>query len=447
MELNTTSNYFILGENKSHFFRDFPALLAVDYPTSTCRIVAMDDLFNTPSYNALTDTVFILQTDQTAAAFRKMARNHLHLIVQHPCIIILPDALYKTERTIWSALGFSDVLPEEKTTPFTLTKSIEYILEKNRIVSNKESQDKIYEQAFHNSAMPSMIYDIENLKIIEVNEAAIQQYGYSREEFLHLSPLELHPENSRNKAVLIFENLAPHHEYRNTHEHARKDGSIFHADIQSNSIRYKNVRARSIVVIDITQNLEYQKALLQSEQRFKTLVQESGDLILIVNTKGVIQYSSTNHWTILGFQEKDLLNRNILEMVHEEDRADMQEFINSLSHSKRLYSKAFRTINGHGKLVWLEAIGSNAIDEPGVNGLVLNTRDISNRVESENKLRGISERFATIAQATSDAIYEYDFDEQFIQLTGVGYHVLLGFGYENDRMTYEQYKSMIHPKD
>lgn len=446
MKLNTTGANYVLGESKPGFFHAYiDHILAISH-NSTCRTALLDDLILSNEV-AVPNTVYILQVDCSANDFRKKIGKKLEEFIASPCVVIIPRVSYQSERSVWISIGFDDAMPDEFLNEFSLTKSLEYAFERHELVNRLDTRDRIYEQVFHNNAMPSMIYNLETLSIIEVNEAAILQYGYSREEFLSISPLVLHPEENRARAEVIMRNLTPNLEYRNTHEHLRKDGTSFQAQIQSNSISYKGKSARSISVVDITQNLEYQKALLNSEQRFKTLVQESGDLILILNSKGVIQYSSTNHWTILGFKENDLLLRNVLELVHEEDRGEMQEFINSLSHSKRLYSNPFRTTNGHGKIVWLEAIGTNAIYEPGINGLVLNTREITNRIESENKLRGISERFAAIAQATSDAIYEYDFTEQYIQLTGIGYHVLLGFGYDNDRMTLDQYKALVHPKD
>jgi PAS domain S-box-containing protein len=116
---------------------------------------------------------------------------------------------------------------------------------------------------FQLSPLPKLVFDLETLQFLDVNEAAISQYGYSREEFLQLTIQQLRPAGDAPLSVEILTELqgtlfaTAHHAIT----HQKKNGGKIIVDIQSNPIIYKGKNARIAVISDITENLNYIHAI------------------------------------------------------------------------------------------------------------------------------------------------------------------------------------------
>ncbi|HEY0899603.1 MAG TPA: PAS domain S-box protein, partial [Sphingobacteriaceae bacterium] len=93
----------------------------------------------------------------------------------------------------------------------------------------------------------------------------------------------------------------------------------------------------------------------------------------------------------------DLLGKNVFSLIHEEDRQQVLESFNRLKSEKRVKTAPFRFKDGHGEYRWLESIGTNLLTDPAVKGIVVNSKDITERInyiqaieEQNTRLREIS---------------------------------------------------------
>jgi PAS domain S-box-containing protein len=126
----------------------------------------------------------------------------------------------------------------------------------------KESE-KRYSDLFHFSPLPKWVFDIETLMFLDVNQAAIDNYGYSREEFLSMTIKEMWPPTQipeMEKDFLIDEKQRSA-TFHGVVVHKKKSGELRQVDIQSNAIRYKGKRAKIVAVNDITERLTYIQAI------------------------------------------------------------------------------------------------------------------------------------------------------------------------------------------
>lgn len=343
--------------------------------------------------------------------------------------------------------GVSDYLLKNDLSSSQLQKSIVYSIERYRINSQLKASEAKYKTLFRASPMPKWIYDIQTLKFVDVNDAALSHYGYSREEFMSMTIRDIKPHGERGtmKEAVAENNNSDKiiAEYR----HQKKNGDIIDVEVQSSSIDLNGLKARVVLVTDITQRLASENALYASEQRYKTLVQESGDLISIISEDGEIQYSSPNHRPILGWDDDNLKGHNIVEFVHPDDTHKVREFYKSLVVRKRTYSNPYRVKNSKGKWTWIESIGTNAINDKEVKGLLLNSRDVTLRIKNERQLKEVNDRFAAIAKATSDAIYDYDYLTGEIFLAGSSYQALLGYEFKDNTTDNAFFVSALHPDE
>ncbi len=366
---------------------------------------------------------------------------------QVPLVVLTAFANQEFQHKSFS-FGVSDYLLKEELGAAQLYKSITYSIERQKNNMRLRESEEKYRNLFQLSPLPMWIYDTDSLRILDVNDAAIRHYGYSRNEFLGRTIVDIRPEEDIAEFHAALLEVRQKREYRTGYfRHKKKNGEIIDVQIESNDIEIEGHKARLVLSIDITHRLMAERALKASEKRFKSLIQEGGDLITILTPEGTIKYASPNHDAILGFSAETVTGRNIAEFIHPEDLERCRQLYRDLLIKKRIFSSQIRMRNASGRYLWIECIATNALADEAVQGLVINSRDVTARVENERQIRETNERFEAIARATSDAIYDLDFQSQKIYISGSNYHALFGYVFENHTTDVEFFKSCIHPDE
>jgi PAS domain S-box-containing protein len=171
------------------------------------------------------------------------------------------------------ALGISDYLLKDELTPIILYKSIIYAIERNRHFDELQKSEKRYSELFHLSPLPMWVYDLETLAFLDVNQAAIQHYGYDRQDFLsktleHIRPLEDLPLlHNALKAFREGNSLYPKRVFR----HVKKSGEIIKVEIESSVILFNQREAKLVLVNDITEKVQYIETIETQNRTFKEI--------------------------------------------------------------------------------------------------------------------------------------------------------------------------------
>ncbi|WP_199248070.1 PAS domain S-box protein [[Phormidium] sp. ETS-05] len=139
---------------------------------------------------------------------------------------------------------------------------------------------------------------------------------------------------------------------------------------------------------DVTDRLKAAEALAKSEAKFRSLIQNSSDLITILEPDGIVRYASPALEKITGFKPEDLIGKNVLEIVHPKDSFLItKEFENLVNNPSHLVSVELRCRQRDGSWCWLEVTCSNLLADPAVTGIVVNSRDITERKRADSILR------------------------------------------------------------
>lgn len=155
------------------------------------------------------------------------------------------------------------------------------------------------------------------------------------------------------------------------------------------------------IVQDISKRKESDLRLELSEQRFRSLVQHSYDMICILDLEGNYLYTSDSMEHNLGYKSEELAGVNALTLVHPDDLFFAQQSILRL-HTEKLVRDLppFRFRCKSGSWHWIESVGTNLVDDPAVGGIVVNARDVTDRKMLQEKLaREVEERRITINKA------------------------------------------------
>lgn len=127
-----------------------------------------------------------------------------------------------------------------------------------------------------------------------------------------------------------------------------------------------------------------EQALRASEKRFRALIENSADVIALLSADGVILYESPAVQRMLGYQPEDLLGHNAFELLHPDDVASGALLFEQILREPRTpFTEQIRYRCKGGEWRWVEATGANLLDEPDVEAIVVNYRDISERKQAE----------------------------------------------------------------
>ena len=140
--------------------------------------------------------------------------------------------------------------------------------EKMMTARKLELSEKNYRTIFLKSPLPKWVYDLETLRFLEVNEAAVRLYGYSQKEFLKMSIKDIRPVEDVEQLLKDVMKIKKGTDLRQgVWKHVRKNGEIILVELTAHSIDYNNTRARMVIVNDITEKKKLQDEL--EEQQLK----------------------------------------------------------------------------------------------------------------------------------------------------------------------------------
>jgi diguanylate cyclase (GGDEF)-like protein/PAS domain S-box-containing protein len=127
--------------------------------------------------------------------------------------------------------------------------------------------------------------------------------------------------------------------------------------------------------------------LKQSEARFASLVRNASDVVTVVEIDSTITYASPSSQRTLGYSSGDLDGTRFVDLVHEDDKTRALSFISAASEGEELTGTIeFRVRRRDGSFIYTETQRTNLLHDPNVHGIVLTTRDVSERREFEEQL-------------------------------------------------------------
>ena len=136
-----------------------------------------------------------------------------------------------------------------------------------------QESEKRYSDIFHLSPQPMWIININNATFLDVNNAALEQYGYTREEFMVMKVGDLRPDADKQKVYDLLKDNREHSIFENIGiwTHIKKDGTELKVEIRSKSITFKNTDAKIILATDMTERLNHLEALENQNEKLKEI--------------------------------------------------------------------------------------------------------------------------------------------------------------------------------
>lgn len=197
------------------------------------------------------------------------------------------------------------------------------ITEHNKIQHDLKESEKKYRYLFENNPMPMWVIDLHSFKFLDVNPIALQKYGYSREEFLSMTALDIRPEEDKEryiKANKSFQNSDAIYD-KGIWNHCKKDGTRIVVEIICQEIMFQGASAQFILSNEITERQKAEDNLLKSESRLKEAqsIAHFGSWELNLKTGTFMCSDETCHIYGLTSENNQHSYSSMLSFIHPED--------------------------------------------------------------------------------------------------------------------------------
>ena len=238
-----------------------------------------------------------------------------------------------------------------------------YVAIKQDITSRKIAEDKLrqaelqYRLLFESNPLPMWVFDCKTLKFLAVNEAAIRQYGFSKQEFLAMTIADIRPEEDIPR--LLKATAQPIHGLQEAElwRHRRKDGAILDVEIVSHDLDFQGIQAELVAPHDVTKRKQAEDALRRAEEKYRSIFEDA--VIGIFQTTPDGRPVSINRALarMLGYDSPERLLAEVSNVGRQlfVDPNAMQELARVLEKDRAVHSVELEVYSKDGGKKWLSA--------------------------------------------------------------------------------------------
>ena len=277
--------------------------------------------------------------------------------------------------------------------------------------------EKKFHDLFQNNPMAMWVIDSASSKILDVNEAAIRHYGYSRSEFLSMTALDIRPDSDKERYIRLEESTQHVSYYAGLWRHLKKDGTVITVEVSADDITFEGKPARIILSNDVTEKRKIAENLqdsLREVSDYKYALDESS-IVAITDQKGIIKYANKNFRYTSGYNTEELVGHD-------------HRIINSDYHSKEFFRNLWVTIASgkiwrgeiknkakDGSIFWVYSTIVPFLDEQDkpYQYVSINT-DITDRKNAEEEKTKSEERYRNTLDHMLEGVEIIGFDWRFI---------------------------------
>lgn len=145
--------------------------------------------------------------------------------------------------------------------------------------------------------------------------------------------------------------------------------------------------------------------LEKNVQRFRALIENSAEAVSILDRNGVVRFTTNAMTLILGYRFDEFIGRNAFEFVHPDEMTSNQQLFRSIVNNPgKTFRSQLRFLHRNGMWCQLDAVTTNLLNDPAVEGIVINFRDVTVQKEAEEKLHHSNKRLDLISRVTGEVI-------------------------------------------
>jgi PAS domain S-box-containing protein len=285
--------------------------------------------------------------------------------------------------------------------------------------------------------------------VLDVNAAYLEMFGYSqKEEIVGRNVAELIAEEDRPKvADQIAKTLEAESGPPTLYNVLHSNGSVCVAETSAALIRNAAGNPTGLVAIvkDITKRRQVQEALEKSEERFRALVERGTDGILLLDRAGAILYGTPSLTAMLGYEEGSADGLSFPRFLHPEDLDKAIELFGRLvENPEGLDRTELRIRHEDGSWRNVEILGTNKLNDPAVEAVVINVHDVTERKWAEDRLQETRRRYQAVFNNSMYIVYVIDDQGIILDANDWGIERM---GLTRQELGNISFQDLVHPED
>ena len=305
------------------------------------------------------------------------------------------------------------------------------------------TSDEQYRPLFALSPQPAWVYDLETLRFLEVNEAAVRSYGWSREEFLAMTIQDIRPPSVQAQLDEALAGADDSHSRSSISVHRTKAGRILRVEINSYPLEFVGRASRMVLVHDITERETAAEALALSEEKYRSVIEQLQDVFFRTDTAGHWTFLNQAWTTLTGNPVAASLGTHFLSYVHPSDRSLALDAIATLSQGTAETAVVeVRYFNTSGGYRWVET-STHLVH--GDHGRVLGTmgtlRDVTERRAVNEERQRLETNIRQLLDASGEGIFGLDAHGVISFVNRRGSEML---GYTSDELIGKEMHALTH---
>ena len=233
-------------------------------------------------------------------------------------------------------------------------------------------------------------------KITYVNGKGARTLGFTPDELVGKFYLRfVHPDDREEvhtffRKQLSVKTIRTSFEFRYCGQRGKRGWLSFFV---SPTLNGQEVVGMTGVALEITERKKAEEALLANERRFRALIENSYDGIMLIDPSATILFVSDSTTRRTGYAREELMGRNACELIHPDDRELVRTRIEALLRdpSKPVIAE-YRSLHRDGEWEWMEGSGTNLLADASVEAIVVNHRDITDRKRAREEIRALTEK-------------------------------------------------------
>jgi PAS domain S-box-containing protein len=262
------------------------------------------------------------------------------------------------------------------------------ITEQKNAEEKLRRQEKQYRVLFATYPSPTWVCDEETLAFLAVNDAAVDHYGYSREQFLAMTVRDIRP---LEDVTAIFESrtvTSGKPQAAGVWRHLKKNGEIILAEIFSSAIQFEGRQAQLAIAIDVTEQRKAEEAIRESESRLRAIIDNEPECVKTVSSGGLLlEMNAAGLRMIDAESAAQIRGRPVSDLVHPEDRVLFAELHRKASGGETGQLQ-YRVIGLKGRERLMETHSVGLRNGAGTPCSVLSvTRDVTDQRAGEAQIR------------------------------------------------------------
>jgi len=303
------------------------------------------------------------------------------IIITDQLMNIFADGMPKDSLIFWQSVkGILFVV---------FTAIVLYILVK-RNQEHLSTSEKQYKELFTSNPNPMWIYNLDTYRFVEINPATIDKYGYTREEFLAMTVLDIRPPEDRQKVIEFIDKIKKRLDTSGYWRHRKKSGEEFVASIKAFQVNFNGQKCAMVLALDITERINQQKQLEESYKKeielnealathielikksneekrtMGEIIEKINNFVIIMEIDGAVRWANKAFLQFTQFGISEVIGkaaRNIL-LSDENNEETIHAFLNAVSN-QQFFSDEICNKTRHGEEYWVQTDLSPIYNEEG----------------------------------------------------------------------------------